>query len=300
MYTVFGATGNIGSVITRVLLEKGEQVRVVGRNASKLQKYVQKGAEAFAGDMSDESAITRALNGARAAFLMIPPDAASPDYRAEQERIGDAIAGAVKKSGLQYGVNLSSFGAQAETGTGPIAGLHRLEKKLNDIDKLNVLHLRPAYFFENHLNAVSMIQMMGMIGGALKADLPIPQIATRDIGAFAGERLLKLDFNGKQTHELLGQRDLSMNEVAAAIGRAISKPDLRYAQFPYEQVEQFLLQMGTPAKTASYFTEMFHGINEGLVVAVEPRSAENSTPTSIETFLKDVFVPAYQGHAVGA
>ena len=300
MYTVFGATGNIGSVITRVLLEKGEQVRVVGRNASKLQKYVQKGAEAFAGDMSDESAITRALNGARAAFLMIPPDAASPDYRAEQERIGDAIAGAVKKSGLQYGVNLSSFGAQAETGTGPIAGLHRLEKKLNDIDKLNVLHLRPAYFFENHLNAVSKIQMMGMIGGALKADLPIPQIATRDIGAFAGERLLKLDFNGKQTHELLGQRDLSMNEVAAAIGRAISKPDLRYAQFPYEQVEQFLLQMGTPAKTASYFTEMFHGINEGLVVAVEPRSAENSTPTSIETFLKDVFVPAYQGHAVGA
>ena len=145
-----------------------------------------------------------------------------------------------------------------------------------------------------------MIQMMGMIGGALKADLPVPQIATRDIGAFAAERLLKLDFNAKQTHELLGQRDLSLNEVAAVIGRAIGKPDLRYAQFPYDQVEQFLLQMGTPAKTASYFTEMFRGINEGVVVATEPRSAENTTPTAIETFVKDVFVPAYQGQAVGA
>jgi uncharacterized protein YbjT (DUF2867 family) len=300
MYTIFGATGNIGSVITKALLEKGEQVRAVGRNAGKLQKFVQKGAEAVVGNVSDEAAMTQALTGARAAFLMIPPGPASPDYRAEQERHSDSIAAAVKKSGLQYAVNLSSFGAQAETGTGPISGLHRFEKKLNAIDKLNVLHLRAAYFFENHLNAISMIQMMGMIGGALKADLPVPQIATRDIGAFAAERLLKLDFNAKQTHELLGQRDLSMNEVAAVIGRALGKSDLRYAQFPYDQVEQFLLQMGTPAKTASYFIEMFHGINEGVAVAVEPRSAENTTPTAIETFVKDVFLPAYQGQAVGA
>lgn len=300
MYTIFGATGNIGSVITKVLLEKGEQVRVVGRNADKLQKYVQKGAEAVVGDVSDEAAMTQALSGARAAFLMIPPDPASPDYRAEQDRISDSIAAAVKKSALQYAVNLSSFGAQAETGTGPISGLHRFEKKLNAIEKLNVLHLRPAYFLENHLNSINMIQMMGMIGGALKADLRMPQIATRDIGAFAAERLLKLDFNTKQTHELLGQRDLSMNDVAAVIARTIGIADLRYAQFPYEQVEQFLLQMGTPAKTASYFTEMFRGINEGVVVATEPRSAENTTPTSIETFVNDVFAPAYRGQAVGA
>jgi hypothetical protein len=45
---------------------------------------------------------------------------------------------------------------------------------------------------------------------------------------------------------------------------------------------------------------MFHGINEGVAVAVEPRSAENTTPTAIETFVKDVFLPAYQGQAVGA
>lgn len=300
MYTIFGATGNIGSVIIRVLLEQGERVRVVGRNAGKLQKYAQKGAEAFVGNVSDEAAMTQALTGARAAFLMIPPNPASLDYRAEQEHISDSIAAAVKKSGLQYAVNLSSFGAQAETGTGPIAGLHRLERKLNAIEKLNVLHLRPAYSFENHLNGINMIHMMGMIGGALKADLAIPQIAARDIGAFAADRLLKLDFNARPTRELLGQRDLSMNEVAEVICRAIGKPDLRYVQFPYDQVEQFLLQMGTPPKTASYFIEMFHGINERMVEATEPRSPENTTPTSIETFVNEIFLPAYQGQAVGA
>jgi uncharacterized protein YbjT (DUF2867 family) len=300
MYTVLGATGHIGSVITRRLLEKGEKVRAVGRSTAKLQPLMQLGAEAFIGNISDAEALTRAFQDARAAFVMAPPGLTSPDYQAQQERETDAISAAARNSGLHYAVNLSSIGAQSPSGTGPISGLHRLEQKLNAVEKLNVLHLRPAYFFENHLAAINMIQMMGMYGGALKGDMQFPMIATRDIGAYAAERLLKLDFNGKQTRNLLGQRDLSMNEVAELIGKGLNKPDLRYAQFPYDQVQQVLVQMGTPAKTAAYFIEMFQGFNEGIVVATEPRSAENTTPTSFETFVKEVFVPAYQGVGVGA
>jgi len=236
----------------------------------------------------------------RAAFLMIPPGMNSQDYEADQARETDTISSAVRNSGLHYAVNLSSIGAQAAAGTGPILGVRLSETKLNAVEKLNVLHLRPAYFFENHLAAVSMVQMMGLFGGALRADMQIPMIAARDIGAYAAERLLKLDFNGKQTQELLGERDLSMNEVAAIIGRALNLPDLRYAQFPYDQVKQVLLQMGTPPKTAAYFIEMFQGFNEGIVVSPEARNAENTTLTSFETFVKEVFVPAYQGAAVSA
>jgi len=300
MYTVLGATGHIGSVIAKTLLERGEKVRVVGRSTARLQPLVQKGAEPFIGEVNDAEALTRALQDTRAAFLMIPPGMTSPDYRADQERASDSITTAVKNAGLQYAVNLSSYGAHAPAGTGPILGLHFAELKLSAVDKLNVLHLRPAYFFENHLAGISMIKMMGLFGGALKADLKIPMIATRDIGAYAAERLLKLDFNGKQTQELLGERDLTMNEVAAIIGKALNKMELRYAQFPYEQVQQVLLQMGTPPKTAAYFIEMFQGINDGIVAATESRSTENTTATSFETFVREVFVPAYQGVAVGA
>jgi len=300
MYTVLGATGHIGSVIAKTLLERGEKVRVVGRSTARLQPLVQKGAEPFIGEVNDAEALTRALQDTRAAFLMIPPGMTSPDYRADQERASDSITTAVKNAGLQYAVNLSSYGAHAPAGTGPILGLHFAELKLSAVDKLNVLHLRPAYFFENHLAGISMIKMMGLFGGALKADLKIPMIATRDIGAYAAERLLKLDFNGKQTQELLGERDLTMNEVAAIIGKALNKMELRYAQFPYEQVQQVLLQMGTPPKTAAYFIEMFQGINDGIVAATESRSTENTTATSFETFVREVFVPAYQGVGVGA
>ena len=300
MYTVLGATGNIGSVITKKLLEKGEKVRVVGRNAGRLQQYIHRGAEAFVADVKDAEALAKALTGVRAAFLMMPPGMTSPDYRVEQELESNAISAAVKNGGLQYAVNLSSIGAQAPAGTGPILGLHDAERKLNAVERLNVLHLRPAYFMENHLSALQMIQMMGIFGGALRPDLKIPMIATRDIGAYAAERLLKLDFSGKQTQELLGERDLSMTEVVAAISRGIGKPDLRYVQFSYEQVEQTLVQMGLSAKTAAYLIEMFQGFNNGIVTGLEPRSAANTTPTSIETFLREVFVPAYQGIAVGA
>jgi len=300
MYTILGATGNIGSVITKKLLEKGETVRVVGRNAARLQQYVHRGAEAFVADIKDAEALTKALTGARAAFLMMPPGMTSPDYRAEQEVESNAISTAAKNSGLQYAVNLSSIGAQAPAGTGPILGLHDSERKLNAVERLNVLHLRPAYFIENHLSAISMIQMMGIFGGALTPDLKIPMIATRDIGAYAAERLLKLDFSGKQTQELLGERDLSMTDAAVVISRGIGKPDLRYVQFSYEQVEQTLVQMGLSTKTAAYLIEMFQGFNNGIVAGLEPRSAANTTPTSIETFVKEVFAPAYQGIAVGA
>jgi len=300
MYTILGATGNIGSVISKALLEKGEKVRVVGRSAGRLQPFVKRGAEAFVGDVADAEAMTRALTGAHAAFLMIPPSMTSPDYRADQEEMSDAFSAAAKNSGLQYAVNLSSYGAQAPAGTGPITGLHNAEKKLNAIDRLSVLHLRPGYFFENHLAGIQMIQMMGIFGGALRGDLKIPMIATRDIGAYAAERLLKLDFNEKRTQELQGERDLTLQEVVVVIAKGLRKPDLRYVQIPYDQMEKVLEQMGTPAKTVASFIEMFQGINNGIVTATETRAPANTTPTSIETFVKEVFAPAYRGKAVGA
>ncbi len=300
MYVILGASGNTGSIIANSLLVKGEKVRVVGRDAARLQRFARKGAEAFAANVSDAAALTDAFQGARAAYLMLPPSMTSPDYRADQERVSDAIAKAVKESGLRYAVHLSSYGAHVPEGTGPIAGLHSSEQKLNAISGLNVLHLRAAYFMENNLAAIGMIHGMGIFGHALLPDLKLPMIATRDIGDYAAVRILNLDFSGKQTRELLGERDLSMTEATAVIARGIGKPDLRYVQFPYEEVQQVLLQMGIPPKSAALFIEMYKAINAGVVAPQEPRSPENTTPTSFEKFVQDVFAPGYHGKAATA
>jgi len=293
---ILGATGNTGSIIADALLLKGKQVRVVGRDTGRLQRFVAKGAEAFTGDVSDAVALTKAFRGARAAYLMLPPITS----REDQGRESDAIAKAVTESGLRYAVHLSSYGAHVPQGTGPVTGLHSSEEKLNAISGLNVLHLRAAYFMENNLAAIGMIQGMGIFGHALLPDLKLPMIATRDVGDYAARRLLDLDFSGKQTRELLGERDLSMTELTAVIARGIGKPDLRYMQFPYDQLQKALTQAGFSPKKAGVYIEMFRAINAGLLAAQELRSPQNSTPTSFEQFVREVFAPAYQGNAATA
>src|SRR6266404_4337857 len=296
MYVILGASGNTGSIIANSLLLKGAKVRVMGRDAGRLHRFVRKGAEAFTANVSDAPALTKAFSGARAAYLMLPP-AKSPE---EQERDSDGIAKAAKESGLRYAVHLSSYGAQVAEGAGPVSGLYSSEQKLNAIEDMNVLHLRAAYFMENNLAAIGMIHGMGIFGNALLPDLMIPMAATRDVGDYAAQRLLHLDFFGKQTRELLGERDLSMREATAVIARGIGKPDLRYEQFPYDQVQQVLTQMGVPPKGAALYIEMYKAINAGVLVPQEPRSPENSTPTSFEKFVQDVFAAAYHGKAAAA
>jgi hypothetical protein len=119
-------------------------------------------------------------------------------------------------------------------------------------------------------------------------------IATRDVADYASQRLLHLDFSGKHTRELLGERDLSVTQATAAIARDIGKPDLQYRQFPYDQVQQVLTQMGIPPKGAALYIEMYKAINTGVLTPLEPRSPENTTGTSFEKFVQDVFAPAFQ------
>src|SRR5580693_418510 len=203
MCVILGASGNTGSIIANTLLSAGKKVRVVGRDLGRLQRFVDKGAEALTANMSDAAALTKAFSGARAAYLLLPP----VKSRESQARESDAIAKGVNESGLRYAVHLSSYGAQVPENTGPLVALHASEEKLNAISGLNVLHLRAGYFMENNLAAIGMIHGMGLFGNALLPDLKVPMIATRDVGDYAAQRLLHLDFSGKQTRELLGERD---------------------------------------------------------------------------------------------
>jgi uncharacterized protein YbjT (DUF2867 family) len=297
MYVVLGASGNTGQVVAKNLLARGQKVRVVGRSAAHLQPLAAEGAEIFIGDATDASSLAKAFHKADAAYVMIPPTPTSNDYRASQDRVSDAIAAAVKNAGVKHIVSLSSFGADKPSGTGPVAGLHALEQKLNQIPGANILHLRAGYFMENTLPQVGAIRMLGSMIGPVSPNLKLPMIATRDIEAAAADALLRLAFQGKQTQELQGQRDLDYNEAAAIIGKAIGKPDLRYIHAPDDQIRAAMLQMGTSDNFAGLILEMAGALNTGHMRTLEPRTATNTTPTKFETFVAETFVPAYRQQA---
>jgi uncharacterized protein YbjT (DUF2867 family) len=297
MYVVLGASGNTGRVVAKNLLAHGQKVRAVGRNATHLQPLAAQGAEIFIGDAADASALTKAFHQADSAYVMIPPEPTSNDFRAFQDRVSDAIASAVQNTGVKNIVSLSSFGADKPSGTGPVVGLHNLEQKLNQIDGANVLHLRAGYFMENTLGQVGAIRMAGSAVGPVSPHLKLPMIATRDIGAAAADALVRLAFQGKQTQELHGQRDLDYTEAASIIGKAIGKPDLGYIQAPDNQVRTAMLQIGMSDNLAGLILEMAAALNSGHMRALESRSTTNTTPTKFETFVAEAFVPAYQQQA---
>ncbi|PYV40596.1 MAG: hypothetical protein DMG06_19755 [Acidobacteria bacterium] len=118
-------------------------------------------------------------------------------------------------------------------------------------------------------------------------------IATRDIAEIAAQLLLRLDFSGQSTRELLGQRDISMQEATRIIGKAIGKEALAYVQFPYQQAEQAMMGMGLSQDVARSFNEMYRGLNEERVRPLEKRTAANTTPTSFEQFAES-FAAVYR------
>jgi uncharacterized protein YbjT (DUF2867 family) len=297
MYVVTGATGNTGSVVANQLLAAGKKVRGIGRSAERLQRLAHKGGEPFVADLTDREALTRAFRGCEGVYVMIPPDPSAPDISALQHAVSESIAAALEQAGVQYAVALSSIGADKAEKTGPVVGLHRQEERLNRISGLNVLHLRAGYFMENTLMQAGLIHKTGTAVGPLSPQLRIPMIATRDIGSAAAEALLSLDFKSHQTRELMGPNDITMTEVASIIGKAIGKPDLKYAQAPNDQLHSAMLQMGMSEDFVSQILEMSAALNSGYMKALEPRSSHNTMPTSFVTFVHEEFVPQYKGKA---
>lgn len=300
MYVVLGATGNTGSIVANTLLDHGKRVRVVGRDAKKLAPFVSRGAEAIVADATDAEALTKAFAGMEGVYAVTPPNVTSDNYRAHQDSVTEAVATAIEATGVKYVVTLSSVGADKEEKTGPVVGLHHMEARFADIAEINVLHLRAGYFMENTLPQAGIIRQFGMMAGPVRADLPLPMIATKDIGAVAAEALLHFNFTGQASRELLGQRDVTYAEVARIVGTAIGRPALAYIQLPAEQVVLAMTQMGMSKNLAGLICEMAESLNTGYMKALEPRSEENTTPTSFEMFVQEAFLPAFKGQAAGA
>lgn len=167
-----------------------------------------------------------------------------------------------------------------------------MEERLNRIKGLNVLHLRPAYFMENLLWGIDLIKSKGINGDAMRGDIKIPMIATKDIAAYAADLLVKRDFTGSSVRYLHGPRDLSLIEATEIIGKKINKPGLSYVMFPYDEAEKAMVGMGLSPDISRLFNAMSKAFNEGRIISGK-RTKENTAQTTCEEFCDEVFVPAY-------
>ncbi|NOU16273.1 MAG: SDR family NAD(P)-dependent oxidoreductase [Bacteroidales bacterium] len=293
-YVITGATGNIGKNLAKELLSKGQKVKVVGRNAEKLQELVSLGAEALVGNVTNRNFVIKAFAGADAVFCLVTPDFHSTDVRKEQNVIVENYFEAVKANKIPNVVLLSSVGAHLRKGAGVVDGLGYMEEIFLQLKDTNVLNLRPTYFMENTLGMIGTIKQMGIAGNPVNPDVKFPIVATKDIAAVAAKRLLNLDFKNNSIEFVLGAKDYSYGEITAIAGKAIGKEDLKYVQFPYEDTIKSMVASGFCGEDAAkLMVDLAKAINDGTLLNGHTRTAANTTPTTYDEFSK-TFAWVYQ------
>lgn len=286
MIAVMGATGNTGRKVTELLLEAGEEVRALGRSPERLAELAALGAATAVGDVRDADHLASAFAGADAVYTLTAFDPTLPDYHADQDRRGEAIVSAIRKSGeVRRVVALSSIGAELAGGNGFIASLHRQEQRLRTLNGVDVLLLRPGAFFEGFHSALETIRHEGVVADSVAPDAKVPMIATADVAVAAAEALRERNWSGVVVRELLGPRDLTYTEVATAIGTAIGRPDLRYVQLSDEEMAAILTgTAGFSPDFAALLVEFNQALSAGRLRPIEGRNEGNTTATRFEEF----------------
>jgi uncharacterized protein YbjT (DUF2867 family) len=289
---ILGATGTVGSKIALNLLNDGHEVTLVARHTDKLERYRSLGAEIIAADITDVETLTNAFKNADSAFVLLPDNVKANNTRLFQRNVTGSIIEAIEKSGIRYIVNMSSLGSHMHEGNGIMGGTGEQEVRLNQLNDVNVLHIRSAYFMDNWLRIIGLVKAKGIAGTAADGDHAIPMVDTRDVAKIAAAHLANLDFTGKSVHAVMGPRDYTYREFTSIIGHAIGNPELPYVQVPVEQAKQVFL--------GNEFSEDFVDNLLGMATAIktgfmnyQERDASTTTPTTAEQFVNQVYLPAY-------
>jgi uncharacterized protein YbjT (DUF2867 family) len=260
---ITGSLGNISRPLATALIAEGQEVTVISSNPEKSAEITQLGAHAAIGSVSNENFLINAFTGADLVYLMVPPDFSASNFRAYIKSVGQHYANAVKAAGVKKVVLLSSIGAHLDQGTGPIAGLHDVEQIFDPLENLDLLILRPAFFYNNFYANIDLIKHMGIIGSNYGADQAIVLVDPKDIAAVAANKI-KEGFTGKSILYIASDKR-KLSEVALALGTAIGKADLPWIAFDDTQAFDGMVGAGLPAEIANNYVEMGTAIRSAVL-----------------------------------
>jgi uncharacterized protein YbjT (DUF2867 family) len=260
---ITGSLGNISRPLATQLIADGQEVTVISSNTEKSAEISQLGAHAAIGSVSDQNFLVHTFIGADLVYLMVPPDFSASNFRGYIKSVGQHYANAVKAVGVKKVVLLSSIGAHLDHGTGPIAGLHDVEQIFDALENLDILILRPAFFYNNFYANIDMIKHMGIIGSNYGADQAIVLADPKDIAAVAANKI-KEGFTGKNILYVASDKR-KLSEVALAIGTAIGKADLPWVAFDDTQAFDGMVGAGLPAEIANNYVEMGTAIRSAVL-----------------------------------
>ena len=293
-YVLLGSIGNISKPLAEKVIAARNDVTIVSSKVEKSEQILLMGAKPTIGSVEDVAFLTKTFKGADAVYTMVPPNFVARDWKQHIARIGENIAAAIKASGVKNVVNLSSIGAHMKDGCGPVSGLYSVEKALNELTGINVIHLRPGFFYTNLLSNIPMIKNMGVIGGNYGDNANMVLVHPSDIADVAAQELLGLSFRGKSIRYIASE-EKSTNEIATILGKAIGKPDLKWVNFTDKETLSGMLQMDIPEEIAKNYTEMGSAMRSGEMATDYNKNRPSVFgKIKLESFATSVFAPVYR------
>lgn len=283
MYVIAGATGRVGSATAKNLLNEGKAVRVLVRRRSDADEWEAQGAEARVVHLDDRAELADALTGCAGFFALLPFDLAADDLDDHAARLIASIAGAVADANVPHVVMLSSTGADLAEGTGPITGLYGLEQALRATGTV-LTALRSGHFQEKVSDVVEVARETGVYPVfATSADVPLPMVATADLGAVAAQALQSPP-DVSEDVDVIGP-SYSERAVAALLGEALGR-ELQVATLPERARVSALVEAGFRPHIAESLAELYRADEQGLLAPRGDRMVRVHTP--VETTIRRV------------
>jgi uncharacterized protein YbjT (DUF2867 family) len=289
MIVVTTPTGSIGSQVLEKLLESGESVRVIVRDASRIPEQTRERIEIVEGSHGDLEVVNKAFQGADSVFWLVPPDPRATDVNTAYVGFTRPACEAIKAQGVKHVVGVSALGR----GWTKNAGLVTASLAMDDMiasTGVNYRALTMPSFMENLLNQAGPIKGQGMFFSPLVADRKFPTCASRDIADAAVKLLLDPSWTGHGSVAVLGPEDLSFNEMARIMSDVLGK-SIGFKQIPMEAFKGRLAGFGMSEAMVQGYLDMMTAKNEGLDNMVL-RTPESTTPTSFRQWCEETLKPA--------
>ncbi len=264
---VTGSLGNISKPLVQELVEKGHQVTVISSSHDRKDDIEAMGANAAVGSLKDVAFISETFKGADLVYTMVPPANyfdQSLDLVGYYEKLGNNYAQAIEKTGVNKIINLSTIGGHLQEGNGILVGANHVESILNKLSSdVSITHIRPTEFYYNLLPQVHSAKNNGFIGSNIGNDVVNSWVSPKDIAAAIANEV-EIGVSGRKVRYVASE-ELTYDELAAILGEAIGKKDLKWVQFSDEQMIGRLVSAGMQPKIADGLTEMYHAIHTGLL-----------------------------------
>lgn len=258
-----GSLGNVANLVVKKLIASGHNVTVITSKSERTAAIEALGATATVGSISDADFLTKIFEGSDAVFTMVPPSMGTTNMIENIANAGKAYVKAIQNANVKRVVMLSSVGADAAEGTGPIRGVHHIEESFKTLTQVNLTVLRSGFFYSNFFRDIPLIKARNTFGNNYKGDDMLLLTHPDDLSTAIAQEL-QIKGNGHEVKYVISDI-LTGNKIASILGQAIGKPELGWSQIPDDILQQGLTSAGLPAELIGLVVEMGRGVRTGII-----------------------------------